>query len=228
MIPLYLIDDRALGVLGPMEDDSPFGTAYIFQPLPWEQWGPWDQSTPLDASGDGSSTANGVYAQTSPLLEGFTYGYGAESTDRWNYISPMTDSTNWWNALDPTTEYADPASGSRHIVAKELPPPQGYWYPPSTAKNPSPERNCDPSDLSTRKSARRGWLGNGNLNPRPKKNTRQSTISRKRSASTTAIRQPNSITTRPKGYKNRTESHPPSAGSRRGKPYRDLSLASRT
>ncbi|KAM6505256.1 hypothetical protein FSOLCH5_014489 [Fusarium solani] len=166
-----------------MEDDSPFGTANIFQPLPWEQWGPWDQSTPLDTLGDGISTANGVYAQTSPLLEGFTYGYGAESTDGWNYISPVTDSTNRWNALDPTMEYADPASVSRHIVAKELPPPQGYWYSPSTAKNPSPERNCDSSDLSTRKSARRSWLGNGNLNPRPKKKTRQSTISRKRSAS---------------------------------------------
>ncbi|KAM6504605.1 hypothetical protein FSOLCH5_015343 [Fusarium solani] len=162
-----------------MEGDSPFGTAYIFQPLPWEQRGPWDQSTPLDTSGDRSSKANRVYTPTGPLLEGFTYGYGAESTDRWNYISPMTDSTNWWNALDPTTEYADPASVSRHIVAKELPPPQGYWYP---AKNPSPERHCDSSDLSTRKSARGSWLGNGNLNPRPK-NTRQSTISRKRSAS---------------------------------------------
>jgi hypothetical protein len=64
----------------------------------------------------------GVYTEAAPLLDGFVDSYDADSTDRWDYISPMIDSTPWWNGLGSTTEYAPLLIPSKHIVAKELPP----------------------------------------------------------------------------------------------------------
>ncbi|KAJ4177925.1 hypothetical protein NW767_014980, partial [Fusarium falciforme] len=106
--------------------------------------------------------------------------YDANSTDHWNSISPMIDSSNWRNGLGPTTDNA--ASACKHMVAKESPPSQSYWYPPSTAKHPSSNQSRDSDSISARKSAGRSRFINGNLNPQPKKNSRQSTSRCKRSA----------------------------------------------
>ncbi|KAM5529146.1 hypothetical protein FOXYSP1_16990 [Fusarium oxysporum f. sp. phaseoli] len=158
-----------------MEDYSPFRAGCIFQPPPGENWWSADHLAPLGTPGDKSSTVNGVYMETAPLLHSFVDSYDPDSTDRWNYISPMIDSTSWWNGLGSTTEYARPLSPSKHIVAKDSPPLQVYSYLPSTAKDAIPEPNYDSNGLTIRKSARLGYLAYENLDSEPK-NKRQSTI----------------------------------------------------
>ncbi|KAH7142548.1 hypothetical protein DER46DRAFT_117045 [Fusarium sp. MPI-SDFR-AT-0072] len=76
------------------------------------------------------------------------------SISPWNSINPMIDSTYWWNGLDLTTEYASPLSIPKHIVTKELSPPQVHSYLPLAAKDPNPQQNHNPEGFSIRKSAR--------------------------------------------------------------------------
>ncbi|RFN45152.1 hypothetical protein FIE12Z_10603 [Fusarium flagelliforme] len=170
-----------------MEDYSPFRTGCIFQPLPEEHWWSAGHLAPLDTPGDKSSTVNGVYTKTAPLLDGFVDSYDADSTDRrWDYINPMINSTSWWNGLDSTTEYVPPLTPSKHIIAKDLPPLQVYSYLPSTAKDAIPKQNHDSNDLSTHKSARRSNLAYENVTSEPK-NNRQSTICRTMNTSSNGV-----------------------------------------
>ncbi|KAH7230960.1 hypothetical protein BKA59DRAFT_461267 [Fusarium tricinctum] len=153
-----------------MEDYLPFGTGCIFQPPPGEHWLSADHVDPLGTPGDKSTTVNGVYTETAPLLDGFVDSYAADSTNRWNYISPMIDSTSWWNGLGSTTEYAPPLSLSKHIVAKELPPLQVYSYLPLTAKDTIPKQNCNSNDLLTRNGVRPAQQGNNRINKPQERN----------------------------------------------------------
>jgi hypothetical protein len=160
-----------------MEDISPFGAECVFQPLPGKHSWSSDHTTPPGISGDWSSTANGVHTATAPLLDDFVYGYDADSIDRWNCIRPMIDSTYWWNGLDSIPDYVARPSVSKHIVAKEVPPTQGYWYLPSTANETSLNLNYYFNDFSTREGSRRSYLAYENLHSEPK-NKRQSTSCR--------------------------------------------------
>ncbi|EGU72606.1 hypothetical protein BFJ63_vAg16332 [Fusarium oxysporum f. sp. narcissi] len=151
-----------------MKDNSPFGDECVFQPLPGKHWWPSDHTIPPGISGDWRSTANGVHTATAPLLDGFVYGYDADSIDRWNCIRPMINSTYWWNGLDSTTNYVAQQSSSKHMVTKELPSTQGYWYLPATAKDASLNQNYGFNDLSTRKASSRSHLAYENLDSEPK------------------------------------------------------------
>jgi hypothetical protein len=116
----------------------------------------------------------------------------------------MIDSTSWWNGLGSTTEYAPPLSPSKHIVAKDLPPLQVYSYFPLTAKDAIPKQNYDSNDLSTRKSARRGYLAYESLGSEPK-NKRQSTICRMRNTSSNGVHPAQQGNHRVKKKKERTK-----------------------
>jgi hypothetical protein len=167
-----------------MEDGSPFGIAYISQSFQWGQWWPVDESTLLHLSADTSSAANGVYTWAGPSLNGFAYNFHADSTDHCNDINTVTHFTSWWNGPDPTTEDTTLSLTSRHIVAKELPPVQGFGYPPLTAKNPSLKRNGDSDDLPTRKPAGQNLICDGKLDPLAEK-AKYSTARAKRNAAGT-------------------------------------------
>ncbi|KAH6950426.1 hypothetical protein EDB80DRAFT_824101 [Ilyonectria destructans] len=134
-----------------MGDDWIFGTSYLSQPLLWEQLWSIDQLVPLGSSEDRSSTANGVYAQTGPLLDGFVYRCDTSSTDHWNDTSPMTDYTDPWSGPSPVTRHTAPSSDSEHMVFEHIPPIQGYWHPPSTPKKSSRKRKHDSGDLTPQK-----------------------------------------------------------------------------
>ncbi|KAH7109567.1 hypothetical protein B0J13DRAFT_632322 [Dactylonectria estremocensis] len=149
-----------MGEPNPMGGDSIFGTSYISQPLLWEQWWSIDQLVPLGLSEDRSSTANGVYPQTGPLLDGFVYRCDTSSTDHWNDTSPVTD-------------YTEPRSG----------PGPGYWHPPSTPKKPSRKRKRDSDELPPRNSARRSSSGDEGINPQKEKKAKHSTVRRNSNAS---------------------------------------------
>jgi hypothetical protein len=162
-----------------MEDHSPFGPGCIFQPFPGEHLWSADHLAPTSTPGDKSSTVDVIYTETAPPLHGFVDSYDADSTDRWNYISPMIESTSGWDCLGSTTEFAGPLASSRHVVAKDLPPSQVYSYLPSTAKDAIPKQNYDSDDLSTRNGSRRSYLAYENLDSELK-NKRLSTIYRTR------------------------------------------------
>lgn len=158
-----------------MEDHSPFGTGCIFQPFPGEQWWLEHHLTPTNRPGDNSSTVNVVDTETASLLHSFDGSYDADSSDRWNYISPMVESTSRWDCLDFTTESAGPLPSSGHVITRDLPPSQASSYLPSTAKDAIPKQNYDSDNLSTRKASRRSYLAYGKLGSEPK-NKRLSTI----------------------------------------------------
>ncbi|KAH7111377.1 hypothetical protein EDB81DRAFT_671465 [Dactylonectria macrodidyma] len=167
-----------------MGDDSIFGTSYTSQPLLWEQWWSIDQLVPLGLSEDRSSTANGVYPQTGPLLDGFVYRCDTSSTDdHWNDTSPVTDYTEPWSGPGPVTKHTAPSSNSEDMVSEELPPVQGYWHPPSTPKKPSRKRKRDSDELPPRNSARRSSSGDEGINPQKEEKVKHSNIRRKSIAS---------------------------------------------
>ncbi|KAH7130871.1 hypothetical protein EDB81DRAFT_660194 [Dactylonectria macrodidyma] len=165
-----------------MGDDLTFGTSYISQPLIWDQWWSIDQLVPPGSSEDRSSTVNGAYTQTGPLLDGFVYRRDTSSIDHWDYNSPMTDYNDPWNGPSPVTKYTAPSSDSEHMVSVELPPVQGYWHPPSTPKKPSRKRERDSDELPPRKSARRSSSGDEDINPQKEK-VKHPTVRRKSNAS---------------------------------------------
>ncbi|KAH7160532.1 hypothetical protein B0J13DRAFT_128714 [Dactylonectria estremocensis] len=183
LIPLHPMSDRALGEPNPIRDDSTFGTSYISQPLIWEQWWSIDQLVPLGSSDDRRNTANGLYAQTGPLLDGFVYRSDTSSIDYWNDTSPVTDYTDPWSGPDPVTKYMAPSLDSEHMVSEELPPVQGYWHPPSAPRKPSRKRKRDCDELPPRKAARRSPLGEKDTNPQKENKAKHSTVSRKSNAS---------------------------------------------
>ncbi|KAH7113357.1 hypothetical protein EDB81DRAFT_670322 [Dactylonectria macrodidyma] len=166
-----------------MGDDSTFGTSYISQPLLWEQWWSIDQPAPLGSSENRSTTANGVYTQTGPLLDGFVYRCDISSTDQWNDTSPVSDYTDPWSGPSPVTKCTAPSSDSEHMVSKELPPAQGYWHPPSTPKKPSRKRKRDSDDIPPCKAARRSLLGDEDINPQKEKVKHLTIVRRKSNAS---------------------------------------------
>ncbi|KAH6988724.1 hypothetical protein EDB80DRAFT_767578 [Ilyonectria destructans] len=153
-----------------MGDDSTFGASYIFQPLLWEQWWSIDQLSPLGSSEERSSTTNGDYTQTGPLLDDFVYRCDTSSTDHWNDTSPVANYTYPWSGPSPVTKCTTPTPDTEHMVSEELPTVQGYWHPPSTPKKPSRKRKRDSDDLPPRKAARRGLLGDEVINPQKEKN----------------------------------------------------------
>ncbi|KAH6975875.1 hypothetical protein EDB80DRAFT_594418 [Ilyonectria destructans] len=165
-----------------MGDDSIFGTSYISQPLLWEQWWSIDLLVPLGLSEDRRSTANGVYQQTGPLLDGFVYRCDTSSTDHWNDTSPVTDYTEPWSGPGLVTKYTAPSSNSEDMVSEELPPVQGYWHPPSTPKKPSRKRKRDSDELPPRNAARQSSSGDEGINPQKEKKVKHSTV-RKSNAS---------------------------------------------
>ncbi|KAL6405758.1 hypothetical protein AUP68_10896 [Ilyonectria robusta] len=175
--------DRALGEPNPMGDDSTFGASYISQPLLWEQWWSIDQLSPLGSSEDRSSTANGVYTQTGPLLDDFVYRCDTSSTDHWNDTSPVANYTDPWSGPSPVTKCTAPTPDTEHMVSEELPTVQGYWHPPLTPKKPSRKRKRDSDDIPPRKAARRGSLGDEVINPQKEKKVKHSTVRRKSNAS---------------------------------------------
>ncbi|KAJ3454500.1 hypothetical protein MRS44_013100 [Fusarium solani] len=149
-----------------MGDDSTFGTSYIPESLLWEQWWSSNQLVPFGTSEGKNSTSNGVYTQTSPLLDGFFYHYNTNSKDHWHVISHETDYMNSWNGLDP-----------------ESPPAQGHWDSPSTTKKPNRKQNCYSDNLMSRKSTGRTPLGDRDVNPEAKNKTNHSTFHRTGNAS---------------------------------------------
>ncbi|KAL6406043.1 hypothetical protein AUP68_10604 [Ilyonectria robusta] len=175
--------DRALGEPNLMGGGSIFGTSYIPQPLLWEQWWSIDQLVPLGSSEDRSSTANGVYTQTGPLLDGFVYRCDTSLTDHWNDTSPVTDYTDPWSGPGPVMKYTAPSSNSEHMVSEELPPVQDYWHPPSTPKKPSRKRKRDSDMLPPRNAARRSSSGDEDVNPQKGKKVKHSTVRRKNNTS---------------------------------------------
>ncbi|KAH8657232.1 hypothetical protein BGZ61DRAFT_500070 [Ilyonectria robusta] len=168
-----------MGEPNPIGDNSIFGISYIFQPLLWEQWWSIDQLVSLGLSEDRSSTANGVYQQTGPLLDGFIYRSDTSSTDHWNDTSPVTDYTELLSSPGPVTKYTAPSSNSEDMVSEELPPIQGYWHPPSTPKKPSRKRKRDSNKLPPRSAARRSSSGDEGINPQKEKKVKHSTVRRK-------------------------------------------------
>ncbi|KAJ9419213.1 hypothetical protein QL093DRAFT_2356019, partial [Fusarium oxysporum] len=74
----WVLHGSALAVLGLIEDDSPFGTRCVSQPLPGRHLWSADHTAPFVTPGDGSSMANDVYTATALLLDGFAYGYDAD------------------------------------------------------------------------------------------------------------------------------------------------------
>ncbi|KAJ3455105.1 hypothetical protein MRS44_013705 [Fusarium solani] len=142
-----------------MGDDLTFGTSYIPESLLWEQWWSSNQLVPFGTSEGKSSTSDGVYTQTGPLLDGFFYHYNTNSTVRWHNISHETDDMNSWNGLDPVIADTPLFSVSEHRIPKESPPVQGHWHSPSTPKKPNRKQNCSSDDLMSRKSTGRTPLG---------------------------------------------------------------------
>lgn len=170
--------DRALYEPNPMIDESIFGTSCVSQDLLWEQWWSIDQLVPLGSSEDGSSTANGVYAQTDPLLDGCGYRCDTSSTHHWNGTGPVTDYADPWSGPSYVTNYMAPSPDSEHMVSEELLPVQSRWNPPSAPKKPTRKRKHDSDDLPPRKSARRRVLGDKDINPRKEKKLKHPTVRR--------------------------------------------------
>ncbi|KAH7237898.1 hypothetical protein B0J15DRAFT_143967 [Fusarium solani] len=166
-----------------MGDDLTFGTSYIPESLLWEQWWSSNQLVPFGTSEGKSSTSNGVYTQTSPLLDGFFYHYNTNSTDHWHVISHETDYMNSWNGLDPVIADTPLFSVPEHRISKESPPAQGHWDSLSTTKKPNRKQNCYSDDLMSRKSTGRTPLGDRDVNPQSKNKTNHSTFRRTRNAS---------------------------------------------
>ncbi|KAH8659721.1 hypothetical protein BGZ61DRAFT_565060 [Ilyonectria robusta] len=181
--------DRALCEPNPIGDDSIFGTSYISQPLLWEQWWSIDQLVPLGSFEDRSNTANGVYTQTGPLLDGFVYRCDTSSTDHWNDTSHVTDYIDPWSGPSPVKKYTALSADSEHMVSEELPPVQGYWDPPSTPKQPSRKRKRDSDDLPPRKAARRSLLVDEDINPQKEKKVKHSTVRGESNASAHSVQQ---------------------------------------
>ncbi|KAH6975749.1 hypothetical protein EDB80DRAFT_594546 [Ilyonectria destructans] len=165
-----------------MTDDSIFGRSCISQDLLWEQWWSIDQLAPLGSSEDGSSTTNGVYAHTGPVLDGCVYSWDTSSTHHWNGTGPMTDYADPWSGPSPVAKYTAPSSDSEHMVSEELSPVQDHWHPPSTPKKPTRKRKRDSNDVPPRKSARQRSLGDEDTNPQKEKKAKHPTVRRQSNA----------------------------------------------
>lgn len=172
---------RAQCESNPMTDDSIFGTSYIPQSLLWEQWWSIDQLVPLGSSEDGSSTANGVYAQTGPVLDGSVYSCDTSSTNLWNGTGPITDYADPWSGPSSVTMYTAPSSDSEHMVPEELSPIQDHCLLPSTPKKPTRKRKRDSEDdVPPPKSARQRSPGDQDINPQKEKKPKHSTVHRQK------------------------------------------------
>lgn len=181
MIPLHPMGDRALCESNPMTDDSIFGTSCISQDLLWEQWWSIDQLVPLGSLEDGSSTANGVYAQTGPVLDGSVYGRDTSSTHHWNGTGPIIDYADPWSGPSSVTMYTAPSSDSEHMASEELSPIQGPWHPPSTPKKATRKRKRDSDDaVPPPKSARQRSPGDQDINPQKEKKPKHSIVRRQK------------------------------------------------
>ncbi|KAH7224435.1 hypothetical protein B0J15DRAFT_579497 [Fusarium solani] len=178
------MDDRALGLLNPVEDDGTFATPYISQYLLWEQWCSVDQLGPYGSSQDETSTAAIVYTPTGPSPhDSFVYRSGISSTDLWSDNTPMTECTDPWGALIPITETSPSFLPSDPVTFEESPPFQDDdWHRPWIPTKQRRKRNRDTNSLPLRKSDRQSLSSDKDTTPLAKEKTQHTTIRPNRSA----------------------------------------------
>ena len=176
--PCHPMDDRALGLLNPVEDDRTFATPYISQYLLWEQWCSVDQLGPYGSSQDETSTAAIVYTPTGPSPhDSFVHRSDISSTDLWSDNSPMTECTDPWGALIPITETSPSFLPSDPVTFEESPPFQDDdWHRPWIPTKQRRKRNRDTNSLPLRKSDRQSLSSDKDTTPLAKKKIQHTTI----------------------------------------------------
>lgn len=177
------MDDRALGLLNPVEDDWTFATPCISQHFLWEQWCSIDQLGPFGSSQDETSTVAIVNAPTGPSPhDSFVYRSDISSADLWSDNSPTTECTDPWGALIPITE-TSPSFLPSDPVAFEKSPPfhEDDCHQPWVATKQRRKRNRDTNSLPLRNSDRQSPSSEKDTTTLAEEKTQHTTIRPNRS-----------------------------------------------